>query len=618
LSEHIPESSLEDISKVLADLMKTIKVVSLYPENNPIPAKLKESFVERFTELISDCQGLRFVISRDGIQYNGETVYVDRSAEDNLASLLHDSGITEICFSSAFGFDEANLFFKTVKSFVNREPGAEDLVAVLWQANIEGFEYKTLEDMMLREYDGEFVVHESDRDDDSFIRHQPDDDPDGNRVQYSAIFLEDEPQGVPGDSPGEAGSGAAFSDGFPTGFTYSDKLTEEKMGLTPVQSAPAATLPDTTIILNEAYTIEESDLKKVQEIIGKDNKYDVHQGCINLLAEMLSQEREYREFTETIAVVEKIQTEFIRSGKLDAAGEILAMLRQLQQDVPKERANLRERIQNALVMAGGWEKLSYLSDALNANSSISAQSIDEYLSHFGWEALSTIVDLLGTLEYRQHREAICDYLVRVGQDRVNIIAKGIYDRRWFVVRNMASVLARIGGDEAIPHLEKAMAHEDARVRFQIARGLTNYQSERNIGLLMKLLWDSDERVRDTAFQSLLELSGEAGLRAIVATINDDRFASLSDSQQEKLIMLLSELGGEHAVSYLVSLISSGGLFGSQVKDFYQRVAFQALAHNRSEKAKKALLRLAKSWKGKLRRMAKDALRQRREIMYSGE
>ncbi|UCD95324.1 MAG: HEAT repeat domain-containing protein, partial [Candidatus Zixiibacteriota bacterium] len=444
------------------------------------------------------------------------------------------------------------------------------------------------------------------------------DDPEADRVQYSTIFLDDESGTGAKSVPIEGDAAISFSGGFPGGFTYSDKLTEEKMGVAPLPAGPSATLPDTTIILNEAYTIEESDLEKVREIIKKDGEYDIHRGCVGLLTEVLSQEREYSDFTETIAVVEKIQTEFVRSGRLDVAGEILAMLSQLRQDIPKSRTNLKERIQNALVMAGGWEKLSYLSDALNADSSISPQSVEAYLDHFGWEALSTIVDLLGTLEYRQHREAICDYLVGVGKSRVNIIAKGIYDRRWFVVRNTASVLARIGGEEAVPHLEKAMMHEDSRVRFQVARGLSKYQSEKNINLLIKLLWDPNELVRDTAFQSLLKFSGETGLNVIVATVNDDRFASLSESQQQTLIMLLSELGGEHAVNYLVSLISSGGLFRSQINEFYQRVAFSALAHNRSEKAKKALLRLTKSWRSKLRRMAKDALRQRREFMYSGE
>ncbi|UCD93492.1 MAG: hypothetical protein JSU69_06880, partial [Candidatus Zixiibacteriota bacterium] len=287
MSENIPESVLEDISKVLADLMKTIKVVSLYPENNPIPAKLKESFVERFTELICDCRGLRFVISQDKLLYGRETVYVDRSSEDNLASLFHNSGITEISFSSAFGFEEANAFFKTIKSYVNKEPGAEDLVPVLWQANIEGFEYKTLEDMVLREYDGEFVVHESDAGDNSFIRHQAGDDPEADRVQYSTIFLDDESGTGAKSVPIEGDTAASFSGGFPGGFTYSDKLTEEKMGMAPLPAGPSATLPDTTIILNEAYTIEESDLEKVREIIKKDGEYDIHRGCVGLLTEVL-------------------------------------------------------------------------------------------------------------------------------------------------------------------------------------------------------------------------------------------------------------------------------------------------------------------------------------------
>jgi HEAT repeat protein len=240
-----------------------------------------------------------------------------------------------------------------------------------------------------------------------------------------------------------------------------------------------------------------------------------------------------------------------------------------------------------------------------------------YLNHFGWESLSTITDLLGILDHRPHREAICSYLVDRGRDRVDIISKGIFDRRWFVVRNTAAILAEIGTEEVAPYLEKAIAHTDPRVRYQVALGLCRKVSAENIELLFKLVWDNDERVRQTTLDTILGLPDDIRLKTIVNIINDDRFATLSESNQERIIMLLSVLGGEHAVGYLTSLITSGGLFRSQIKDFYQQVAFNALARNMSEKAERVLLKFNRSWRRRLRRMAGDALRARREIKYSG-
>ena len=83
-------------------------------------------------------------------------------------------------------------------------------------------------------------------------------------------------------------------------------------------------------------------------------------------------------------------------------------------------------------------------------------------------------------------------------------------------------------------------------------------------------------------------------------------------------MTLSRLGGEHAVSYLVSLVTSGGFLKSQAKEFYRRIAFKALVGNHSEKAEKALLKLARSWRMDIRKMAKEALLSRRESTYTSK
>ncbi|MEW6014084.1 MAG: hypothetical protein AB1690_02055 [Candidatus Zixiibacteriota bacterium] len=99
MQENYSEELIQEISRILLDLTKIVRVVSVYPENNPIPTKLKESFSERFSDLIKDNQGLHFFIQQGEIRYGNQVVYKDSSAEDSLAAIFHNSGITEISFS---------------------------------------------------------------------------------------------------------------------------------------------------------------------------------------------------------------------------------------------------------------------------------------------------------------------------------------------------------------------------------------------------------------------------------------------------------------------------------------------------------------------------------------
>ena len=111
------EKEIAEISKTLAELIKVIKIVSVYPESNPLPVKLRESFSERFAVLTEDSGSLVFSIGRDKIYYQGEVVYEDLSDDEALAAMFYKAGLTEISFSSSFQYDECNQFFKDIDSF---------------------------------------------------------------------------------------------------------------------------------------------------------------------------------------------------------------------------------------------------------------------------------------------------------------------------------------------------------------------------------------------------------------------------------------------------------------------------------------------------------------------
>ena len=632
------EQEIVEISKTLTELLKVIKVVSVYPENNPLPTKLRESFSERFAVLIQDRGTLTFSIGRNKIHYQGEVVYEDSSDDEALAEIFYKAGITEIIFSPSFQYDECNQFFKIMKAFVNREPGGEDLVALFWQEEIPGLTYSTIEDVCLGEYDGEFSVRTGDDDEDSFIRRGSvgggdgggaDSSNDSGKIQYAQIFLDDDElaeatsKGV-GEITGKPPAGdindviPVPADSVSGRLSNRYDLADQKMGMTAVPIQMPAKLPDTVQILNEAITLSESDMVKIEEILKYDAQFDTFESTCQLIKELLWSQTEYGEFAEVVTVVEKTQTEFIRFGNLRAAVRLFVYLKEIQKVLDKSKSRWNGRIHDALIFAGGKERLSALTVTLNNNSEISPDDLCGYLNIFGWEALSVIVDLLGELEFRVHREALCEYLIKAGKEHVDIISHGIFDRRWFVVRNSVMILARIGGEKAFNYLEKALGHEDPRVRLQIARGLKENNDQKSIDIIKQLVWDSDEIVSQMAIQSILNLAREDGFKVVTELINDDRFATLSEGNQELFITTFSELGGEYAVSYLTALISGWGFLQTQAQEFYQRIAFKALARNRSEKAEAALLKLSQSWRKGIRQKAKKAIQERREMIYGNE
>ncbi len=594
----------ENLARLIAELIKTIKVVSVYPENNPLPIKLRESFCERFSEFISESRELRLSIGSDAISFGNEPIYHDSSGDEKLASIFHNAGITEISFMPKFGYQQADEFLLMMKNFLNKIEGAEDLITLLWKTNIDGFDYQTLEDSMLGEYEGEFIareaIKEGDLSDSRYI-----DQSDGGMTVYNEIFLDD-PDEEESDAPSE--SGLPAEEGFVRG----------KMGWAEDENELKEISKNIARVFDQHYQLQNDDDTTAAAIIEEDAGQDFYKLAAGLVREMVLQETEYGEFVEAVTVCEKFHSEAFGQGRIDCAVETADFVLNFDKGLSPERSRWKERLHTARAAMGAKDSFIQFGKALNADPDFPPEQIEDYLSLFGWEALASVVDLLGELEHKNHRLAVCDYLSKASPRHVDILAKGIFDRRWFVVRNTSMILARIGGQRANSFLEKAAHHEDSRVRREVAIGLAEASSANSIYLLKEFLWDDDREVSRMAIESFLKLDPSFGVEPLITVINDARFAGLDDTIQEKVVVAFSGVGGEKAVEYLVKLIDPWKFMPSSSEEFYRGVAFRALASNPSEAAEKALLKLARCLRKKIRCMAGQALAERRANLSEGQ
>ena len=349
-------------------------------------------------------------------------------------------------------------------------------------------------------------------------------------------------------------------------------------------------------------------------MIRDDAAFDACESTVEILKEMLHQETNLDGFYETATICEKMTVELLNEGRLVEASRLLQFLKQLEEKIRNDKALWAERLKDAYITAGSRDRLKVFSSALNDHPDIGAVELKQYLDNFGWEALSGISDLLGDLDHRHHRQTLCDYLAAEGRDQPDMVAKGIYDKRWYVVRNSVSILARIGDDRSLHHLRQAVTHDERRVRLEVVTALKECDNDKALPILAETVMDSDREIRQGAIDAIVVRRGQPAFEATTAIINDERFDSLEQSEQNALLRAFSILGGDATVGYLSRLIERYNLWRDPTLAFYRRAAFDALSHNDSEKAEKLLVNLASSWRPDIRRQAAAALRRRREIL----
>ncbi len=636
------DNRIRDISLILKDLLKVIKVVAMYPVDNPLPQCMRQSFADKLVSLVEEYGRIVVSVQKDTLSIEDQVVYQDRSKEESLASIFFGAGITDLTFGEELCVDDVYKLLKAIKEYMNSPQQSQDLAARIWELEIKGFSFTTLEDIALSEYDSSFNVQEYVDAHSSEKAGNPQFSTEGSQAYLSIFTLGDEANEVnQDDSPGEGiDSNGRASGGQQERVAFFDTGAGDSLGnvfdgegvdsaaLHTAEAAKAMgfddlglerpALPDTTLILNAEFKLSDEEEASIGELIGDDATFGTYESTTDILKEMLLQEADMDGFYETVTVCEKTMAEFLNHGRLIEASHLLQFLTQLQEMVRNDKPLWAERLKEAYITAGSRDRLKALAATINDHPDIGVVELKQYLDNFGWEALSGMADLLGELDHRLHRETLCDYLVTKGRHHPDIVAKGIYDKRWYVARNSASILARIGDDRSLEYLRKAIKHDERRVRMEVVTALKECDNSKALEILREAVMDTDPEIRKEAIDAILTRRGRPAFETITAIINDEQFTSFEHRDQTALLRAFSVLGGETAVSYLSRLILQYDPLHSKTRSFYRRAAFGALSHNRSEKAEKLLIKLAASWRPDIRRQATAALRRRREIVFGGE
>lgn len=672
------EQFIKDVSLIMKDLLKVIKVVSLYPESNPLPQSLRRSFAEKLVNIIEDYGEIRINVEKECLNFENEVVFKDSSKEERLAGIFFDTGITNFTFRQSLDVLEVYKLLDVIKAYMNIVDGSADLAAMIWEAAIDGFGFGTVEDIALSQYDesfdiqafvksadseftgqGQFGVEVADYDTifDHLASGADYADSEGGAVyaENNEIDLDEDSQPGPrifvkgsggrpvpggqrgGGTPIKGSKGGGGASGgrsqfyaVTPGIDINDPFDEEgvdvgkmrtaeaakAMGLTNLNSARP--MPDTTLILNDEFKLSEEEEDEIARLIKIDQEFDEYESTVALLKEMLHQEVEMQPFNETVTICEKVIGEFISHGRLIESAQLLSYLKELSEKIGKKKPLWAERLKEAVVMAGSRDRLAILSEALNRYDDIGTREINKYLSIFGWEALSSITDLLGVLHNKPHREALCNYLTTRGKKHLNIVSKGLYDKNPDVVCNSITVLSQIGDDKALDQLAKTVDHDDNDVRSHLVESLIECRDDRALDLLVQLARDSLASIRTAAVNAIVARRGKAAFEAIGELVGQEQLQLLTEDDQRALLKAYSVLGGDAAVSYLSSLITKYNLFHERSLGLIRQAAFEALSHNRSEKGERALVSLSSNWRPDIKNQAKAAIQKRREIIYGGE
>lgn len=591
ISEHSSQESASNIRLLLRDLLKLIKVLAIYPVDNPLPAKMRRSLCSRFTEVVDGSGGLSLSIQPDRIYCNKEEVFSDRGSEERLAGLFFDAGVIQLNFMAGLPEEEIDTFFGLIKKFMNDISPDRDLVSLLWQEQLSCIKYRTVDDLALDEQQTEMMIRE--------ICSTYDEDNSGSwNFDVNEISLEETEDDHPGaDEPQYVSEDA------------------KQMGLSLEPTAPEDRMVEKLLI--SSYTPAEEEQREMARLLAENKNFDPFRSVTRTLLEILDYWHDLKPFSETVAICEKVLDQLLGKAEFGVAADFVHTLRTRQQSLASTKPNYADHLSGFIRRAGDQERISRLTEIVNTQEIIDTDAVELYLESLGWESLPHITGMLGNLVSKKARLTICDYLARHGADHISIIANGIRDKRWYVVRNTVMILGKIGGEQVINFFAATAGHSDHRVRTETFRALENMKSDRAVDLLTGFLTDGDPGLREMALTTLGRIGGRRPFEAVGNIIHSEPFGRLTVDEKEPYLIVYSHLGGSEVTDFLDSIVNSSGWLPSTAKMRYRLAGLKALAYNKSDEAEKLLLSYTRSRHQWLREAAAAALDHRRKLVYHG-
>jgi HEAT repeat protein len=182
-------------------------------------------------------------------------------------------------------------------------------------------------------------------------------------------------------------------------------------------------------------------------------------------------------------------------------------------DVPEDR---RTRFRDVVAVLATPDSMRKVTAALRLYVSDSPEyrSCQRLLSILGETTLDSLLEVLGEEPDMSARKAVVDLISGVAVRHISQLGARVTDRRWYLVRNVVSILGATRSPEGLPYLQRTLRHTDARVRRETVRALAAVRVGMADSLLAAALADEDAQNVQLAVRYLATLDWRGAVPAL--------------------------------------------------------------------------------------------------------
>ncbi|MEJ2217222.1 MAG: HEAT repeat domain-containing protein [Gemmatimonadota bacterium] len=533
-----------EVAALLSTLSKTLRAFQLYKPNNPVLQRFLEALHESFRQLWRDADVLHLIVTEEGLRWGSE-VFTVGEGRDSIAFTFYKDGIRYLTFLPGFE-DEMEMFLDVLNRARQLDQTSEDdLITLLWEQDFSAFQYgyvdQLSEGLTLPEAEGE------------------------GAVQVPPSALQEDLKTV-SESPAQGPPSALVDDEEPVEMLHSVSAEDFEETL---------------------YFLDAAEMSALQEEVEREARRDLRTDVLRALFDRLEDSEPARQ-QEILGILDQLLPIFLSRGHLDSAASVL---RELDGMVERDLlpANLVDRVEALFDRLSDETVLGQFVEVMEQGDlAPDSESLSLFFSRLRARALPTLIRSGAAVQGEQVRRRLASAIDGLANEYPSELL-GLFELADpLVVRGAAGAAGRLKLKQAVPHLRKALRHQDADVRLAAVEALLGIRSASALTALIDALEDQDREVRVTAVRGLGEVRF-ASARERLARITEGK--GLRDADLTEKIAFFEAYGAiarASAVPALSEILNYRGMLGRRNSNEMRACAALALGKVGTTEAKAAL------------------------------
>jgi len=576
--ENLQQPFTKEAAEFFTFIAKAVKARLVYPSSSKLPSQFKEELASKAEEIFQDIDSLDYKVTSNSILYGDTTVYESNSRSENFAHIFFRDGLIGLKFSKGINLNELTRLVDLLAKMLRTVYIDDDLATLFWEENFQYISYDLIDDGL-----------------------------DIDTVEYSVDSFRSN------NKTSNDNIQSLFRDEGEITFEDGDLDSEiDQAGQNLFNNTYSNLKQETHDFLNNITEFTPEEKNRILEMLAEDAKFDHTEYLLIVIFEILGMEKEIPGYVEVLGFIGKVRDSFIQLGNFSGVSALMNRMHEMFDILQNLGSRRAEKIEAFFLECASREKIELITQTVNTTNDLDAESLANYLKQLPWAAIDPLITSLGELKEYKARRAVCSVLAELGNDQIDLIARGLEDDRWYVVRNVVMVLGEIANPKIINYLKKTIRHADYRVRKQTLAAAAKIESSDSDDFMILALSDPDVQIQVSSLNYLIKSGCKRAYKAIEHIIKDKKFKDRPPEQIKKYFEGYAVLGRDKALEYLRPLATKKLFFASGKEERLRVFAIEALAKIGSAEANRILNKISQSRNSKLASTAVRALAMQRK------